>query len=188
VLVLRRRSSFELDALLGLAAREGPSYPEVGATESAVLPPGYRHDRHHRQLGDSQVFDRAATGLRHWVAHEAAGIHIFPRDQPVSLGATILVVISLGPAQMVAPCRIVRVIDELDKFGFAFGSLPGHPERGEEAFVVERRTNGTFFNIIAFSRSADPLVRLAGPIGRAIQLAITRRCVSALARYAQSSV
>jgi uncharacterized protein (UPF0548 family) len=104
------------------------------------------------------------------------------------LGATILVVISLGPAQMVAPCRIVRVIDEFDKFGFAFGSLPGHPERGEEAFVVERRTNGTFFSIIAFSRSADPLARLAGPIGRAIQLAIIRRCVSALALYVQSRV
>jgi len=30
--------------------------------------------------------------------------------------------------------------------------LPGHPERGEEAFVVERRTDGTFFSITAFSR------------------------------------
>jgi uncharacterized protein (UPF0548 family) len=104
------------------------------------------------------------------------------------LGATILVVISLGPTQMVAPCRIVRFIDEFDKFGFAFGSLPGHPERGEEAFLVERRADGTFFNVIAFSRSADPLVRLAGPVGRAIQLTIIRRCVSALARYVQSSV
>jgi uncharacterized protein (UPF0548 family) len=188
VFVLRRRSPLELDALLVLAVREGPSYPEVGATGSAVLPPGYRHDRHHRRLGDSQVFDRAATGLRHWAAHEGAGIHIFPHDNPVSLGATILAVISLGPGQMVAPCRIVRVIDEFDRFGFACGTLPGHPERGEEAFVVERRTDGTFFSITAFSRPVDPLARLAGPIGRAIQLAVTRRCVNALARYVQSSV
>jgi uncharacterized protein (UPF0548 family) len=72
---------------------------------------------------------------------------------------------------MVAPCRIVRVIDESDRVGFACGTLPGHPECGEEAFVVERRADGTFFSITAFSRPADPLARLAGPIGRAIQLA-----------------
>lgn len=189
MLVLRRRSPVALDTLLGLAIREGPSYPEVGSTGSAVLPAGYRHDRHHRRIGDAQVFDRAATALRHWAAHEGASVHIFPRDHPVSLGATILAVISLGPAQMVAPCRIVRVIDESDRVGFACGTLPGHPERGEEAFVVERRTDGTLsVSITAFSRPADPLARLAGPIGRAIQLAITRRFVNALARYAQSGV
>jgi len=188
VFVLRRRSPAELDTLLGVAIREGPSYPEVGATGTAVLPPGYRHDRRHRRIGDSQDFDRAASGLRHWAAHEGASIHIFPHDHPVALGTTILAVISLGPGQMVAPCRIVRFIDESDKFGFACGTLPGHPERGEEAFVVERRTDGTFFTITAFSRPADPLARLAGPIGRALQLAITCRCVNALARYVQSSV
>ena len=186
MLVLRRRSSSELDTILGLAIREDLSYSEVAATGTAVLPPGYRHDLHHRRIGDSQVFDRAATGLRHWAAHEGAGLHIFPHDQPVTLGATILTVISLGPAQMIAPCRIVRVIDESDKFGFACGTLPGHPERGEEAFVVERRSDGTYFTITVFSRPVDPLARLAGPIGRAVQLAIARRCVNALAHYAQS--
>jgi len=188
VLILRRRSPVELDTLLDLAIREGPSYPEVGSTGSAVLPPGYRHDRHHRRIGGSQVFDQAATALRHWAAHEGASVHIFPHDHPVSLGATILAVISLGPAQMVAPCRIVRVIDEFDRFGFACGTLPGHPECGEEAFVVERRADGTFFSVTAFSRPADPLAKLAGPVGRAIQLAVTRRFVNALARCAQSGV
>ncbi len=186
MLVPRRRSPVELDALLGLAIREDPSYPEVGSTGNAVLPPGYRHDRHHRRIGDSRVFDRAAAALRHWAAHEGANVRIFPHDHPPALGATILAVISLGPAQMIAPCRIVRVIDESDRFGFACGTLPGHPECGEEAFVVERRTDGTFFSITAFSRPVDPLVRLAGPIGRAIQLAINRRFVNALAHYVQS--
>jgi uncharacterized protein (UPF0548 family) len=172
--------------LLDSAVRNGLSYPEVGATGSAVLPPGYRHDCHHHRIGDSQAFDRSAVALRHWAAHEGAGVRIFPHDRPVSLGATILAVISLGPAQIVAPCRIVRVIDQPDRLGFACGTLPGHPERGEEALVVERRTDGTFFSITAFSRPAEPLARLAGPISRAIQLAINRGFVSALARYVQS--
>ncbi len=183
--ILRRRSPVELDMLLGLATRECPSYPEVGATGSAVLPPGYRHDRQHRRIGDSQVFDRAVAALRRWAVHEMASVRIFPHGCPVSLGATILAVISLGPAQVVAPCRIVRVIDEFDRFGFAYGTLPGHPERGEEAFLIERRSDGTFFSIIAFSRPADPLARLAGPISRAVQLAITRRFMNALTRCGQ---
>jgi len=186
VLVLRRRSPVELDTLLDSAIRNGLSYAEVGATGSAVLPPGYRHDRHHRRIGDSQVYDRAAAALRHWAAHEGAGVRIFPHDHPVFLGATILAVISLGPAQIIAPCRIVRVIDEPDRLGFAWGTLRGHPERGEEALVVERRTDGTFFSITAFSRPADPLARLAGPISRTIQLAINRGFVNAMARSAQS--
>ncbi|HEX9031496.1 MAG TPA: DUF1990 domain-containing protein [Streptosporangiaceae bacterium] len=169
-----------------MAIREDPSYPEVGSTGSVVLPHGYRHDRYHRRIGDSRVFDRAAAALRHWAAHEGASVRIFPHDHPPSLGATILAVLSLGPAQIIAPCRIVRVIDEIDRFGFACGTLPGHPECGEEAFVVERRTDGTFFTITAFSRPADPLARLAGPIGRAVQLAINRRFVDALACNVQS--
>ena len=186
MLVLRRRSAVELDALLKLAIRESPSYPEVGATGTAILPPGYRHDRYRRRIGDSQVFDRAVGGLRHWAAHEGAGVRIFPHDHPVTPGATILAIFSLGLAQIIAPCRIVEVVDETDRFGFAYGTLPGHPECGEEALIVERDAGGTFFSIVAFSRPADPLARLAGPIGRAIQLAITHGFVNALARRSGS--
>lgn len=186
MVVLRRRSAIELETLLDLAIRQRPSYPEVGATGSAALPPGYRHDRYHSRIGDSRAFGPAVTGLRRWAAHEGASVRIFPPGIPVSPGATILAVLTLGPAQIVAPCRIVCVIDEIDRFGFAYGTLPGHPERGEEAFFVERCGEGTFFTIIAFSRPADPLARFAGPIGRAIQVAITRRFVTALARSAGS--
>ena len=52
-------------------------------------------------------------------------------------------VTSIGPVQMVVPCRIVSVFKEVDSFGFAYGTLPGHPERGEESFVLERRDDAT---------------------------------------------
>lgn len=84
---------------------------------------------------------------------------------------------------MVAPCRIVSVLSEADSFGFAYGTLPGHPERGEEAFTVERRAEGTFFSVRAFSQPAEPLVRLSGPLGRVAQQVATRRYIAAMARY-----
>jgi uncharacterized protein (UPF0548 family) len=36
----------------------------------------------------------------------------------------------LGPIRV--PCRVVYVLDEPERRGFAYGTLPGHPESGEE--------------------------------------------------------
>jgi uncharacterized protein (UPF0548 family) len=92
----------------------------------------------------------------------------------------------MGPAQVAAPCRIVAVFKEPDAFGFAYGTLPGHPERGEESFVVERRGTSTYFAIRAFSKPIDPLARLSGPLGRAVQRSVTRRYITALRRFVES--
>jgi uncharacterized protein (UPF0548 family) len=64
----------------------------------------------------------------------------------------------------------VRVVYEQTLWGFACGTLPGHPEVGEEAFVVSISPDGVvLFEIVAFSRSGDPLIRLSGPLSAAIQ-------------------
>jgi Domain of unknown function (DUF1990) len=66
---------------------------------------------------------------------------------------------------LVAPCRIVSVVDEVTRWGFAYGTLPGHPEQGEEVFVVSIAPDETVrFEIVAFSRPADLLVRLSGSL------------------------
>jgi len=180
---VRRRTPFELQEILAAAAGDSPSYQEVGATEGAVLPFGYRHDRRERRIGDPDVFDRAALGLRHWVAHEGAGVRIFPSDRPVTKDLTILALAQVGPMEMIAPCRIVWVIDDVNEFGFAYGTLPGHPERGEEAFMVARRRDGTYFEITAFSRPEERLVRFVAPFARAVQVAVTNRYVDSLVRH-----
>jgi uncharacterized protein (UPF0548 family) len=52
--------------------------------------------------------------------------------------------LEIGPKALViaALCRIVGVIVEADKFGFSYGALPEHPERGEESFIVARSSKG----------------------------------------------
>jgi len=80
-----------------------------------------------------------------------------------------------------APCRIVGVVDEPHRWGFAYGTLPGHPEQGEEAFVVSIGADELVrFTITAFSRPGELLTRVAGPIGRAIQSTGTRGYLKAL--------
>ena len=87
-----------------------------------------------------------------------------------------------GPLRIGAPCRVVYVVDEPGRRGFAYGTLPGHPERGEEAFLIRQHDDGTvIFTITAFSTPATPLAKAAGPIGRAIQRSISTRYLRALA-------
>ncbi len=73
-------------------------------------------------------------------------------------------------------------MNERHRRGLAYGTLPGHPERGEEAFVIEQHGDGAVtFAITAFSTPATPLAKAAGPAGRAIQRYITGRYLRALA-------
>lgn len=65
--------------------------------------------------------------------------------------------------------------------GFAYGTLPGHPETGEEAFVVERNGEGDVrFTITAFSRPRALLARLGGPVTKAVKARATRRYLRGL--------
>jgi len=76
------------------------------------------------------------------------------------------VVVTLGTPwlSLAAPCRIVGVLDEPDSWGFAYGTLPGHPEQGEESFVVSIGGDDVVrFRITAFSRPGEWIARLAGP-------------------------
>lgn len=42
-------------------------------------------------------------------------------------GVTVIASRVIGPMILAIPCRIVYCTDELDQFGFAYGTLPGHP-------------------------------------------------------------
>jgi uncharacterized protein (UPF0548 family) len=175
-------STIDLQRALDRAGGDRPTYDDPGATRKEPLPEGFRHDHHERRLGDGLVFERAREGLSRWVAHAGAGVRVFP-GTTVADGDTVLVLLGFGPVQVIAPCRIVYVIDEQDRFGFAYGTLPGHPESGEESFVVERDPEGTtVFRITAFSRPATPMTRMGAPVARRVQLRVTRRYLEALAR------
>jgi uncharacterized protein (UPF0548 family) len=80
-------------------------------------------------------------------------------------------------------CRVIYVVDEARRYGFAYGTLPGHPECGEEAFVVEHRPDDeVVFAISAFSRPADWLVRIGGPFVRRLQARATSSYLNAIGR------
>jgi uncharacterized protein (UPF0548 family) len=172
--------------LLSRLLDELVTYPEVGATrESRSLPPGYQHDAHSVLIGHGDTaFQRGKDALRHWQAHRHVGATLTPTNPPLAVGAVVVVTFRLGPLYVMAPCRLVYLSDEADRFGFAYGSLPGHPERGEEAFQIRRDADGVVtFDIVVFSRPADLLARIASPVARAVQRRITKGYLEGVREY-----
>lgn len=91
-------------------------------------------------------------------------------------------IVTLGPLRVPAPVRVVYLIAEPRRIGFGYGTRVGHPERGEESFVVFLDEDETVrIMITAFSRPATPLARLGGPVTRLVQHHYTERYLRALA-------
>jgi len=99
----------------------------------------------------------------------------------IANGMTATLSIKLGLFTVTAPVRVVYVIDEAARIGFAYGTLAGHPESGEESFIVEHRSDDSvWLTIRAFSRPSTWYYRLASPVLRLQQAKFTRRYLRAL--------
>jgi uncharacterized protein (UPF0548 family) len=168
--------------LAGRLAVAELTYPEVGQTAAGRLPPGYRHLRRTVAAGSGRrAFAAATQTVLGWQVQRRAGLRVTPSSATVQLGSVVLLGLGAGPFRINAPCRVVYTVEEPGIKGFAYGTLPGHPESGEEAFFIELQTDGTVtFTITAFSRPATALAKTAGPIGRAVQRKITARYLRAL--------
>ncbi|GIF74824.1 DUF1990 family protein [Asanoa siamensis] len=154
------------------------TYAEVGATETGPLPAGYGHLRYRTAIGHD-VFAVAARAVLTWRMHRAAGIRVETASERAAPGVDVTM--HIGPLR--APCRIVWVADEPGRAGWAYGTLPGHPARGEEAFVVTQDADGTtWFEVTAFSVPAGRLMKAAGPGAKLFQRAYAVWCARALKR------
>lgn len=154
------------------------TYPEVGATAGA-LPAGYRQVRESAVIGSGRDrFDEAATAVMRWGMLRGAGVRVRATTEVAQVGSEVIV--GLGPVR--APCRVVYVVDEPDRRGFAYGTLPGHAESGEELFAVrhDRVTDLVHAEVAAFSRHHTWWSRLAGPVTSVVQRVVTRRYLRAL--------
>ncbi|GGX77077.1 DUF1990 family protein [Streptomyces minutiscleroticus] len=154
------------------------TYEPVGATRSGELPAGFHHLNVRTRIGED-VFRRAADAVLSWRMHRAMGVAMDTAAETAAPGVDVTV--GLGPVK--APCRVVWTVDERRRAGWAYGTLPGHPESGEEAFLVEATGDGTvWLTVTAYSRPASWLARAGGPVTRGFQHAYARRCGVVLRR------
>ena len=164
------------------------SYDDVGSSRREA-PQGYIVDHNRIKLGQGvQVFERAECAVTKWKMFDMPWIDLCWPDTPVQLGADVAVVIShLGFWSMNA-CRIVYVTDEhgsSEKYGFAYGTLPDHGERGEERFTVELNADQTvWYDLYALSRPST-VARVAYPFTRLLQKRFARDSKAAMQKAVQ---
>lgn len=159
------------------------SYPEVGATRQDRLPRGYRHLELRIDAGSGrQRYEELAGQLLSWQIHARSGLSLQVSDERVRQGSVLIATLPLGPFKINTRCRVVYVITEDRRAGFAYGTLVGHPERGEERFQVELTDDDrVIFGLRAFSRNAWLLARLGAPISNRVQAMVNRRYLAAAA-------
>ena len=184
MLRVRQPSDAALAEALLRFSRLEPTYPDLGASLGETLPPGYHHGRSSIALGrGAEVWDAARAAVDQWRAHTGAGVRVFPADAPPEAGATVALSVRLGPVVDVFGCRIVQVVDEPDRHGFAYGTLPGHPERGEESFILDRTEDGAVtFTVTVFAQGAQLITRLAQPLTNAVSSRYIDRYLRSLRR------
>lgn len=150
--------------------------PRPGTT--AEVPPGFTAFTRSVDLRRTDL-DGAAADLLAWRVQECAGLRV-RASGPAGDGAVVEMRLGLGPASVRIPCRVVAVVDEPGRRGFSYGTLPGHPECGEEEFLLERRADGGLrFTVSAYSRPASLLARAGGPLTGAVQRLMTTRYLAA---------
>jgi uncharacterized protein (UPF0548 family) len=173
------------ETFAGLVAAE-LTYPQAGATLDASLPPGYDHVFRDVVVGKGRdAFERAAKGLLGWQMHRAAGLAPASNGEIATPGAIVVLRPGFGPLRLTIPCRVIYTEEGSDRRGFAYGTLPGHPEQGEEAFLVDLTDTGdVHFRVRAFSRPASLVARVGGPLTRVVQAYATNRYVTATRRLA----
>lgn len=157
------------------------TYAPVGITDDPQPRPGYHLDRFTRRLGSTgDDFEAAVGALRSWQVQRGAGLAVCA-DGPPRVGANVAMVAPLPVGIIDVVCRVVAVEDEPDRFGFTYGTLSNHPERGEERFTVVRHADGeVMFEIVAASQPRHLLARACSPIARRLQRAATERYLDAM--------
>ncbi|MEV5879752.1 DUF1990 domain-containing protein [Streptomyces sp. NPDC052101] len=162
------------------------TYEPVGATRDDLTycPPGFHPLLVRTRLGEGEkLFRRAADAVLTWEMHRALGVGI---DAGADRAAPAVDVTVTLAGVIRAPCRIIWTIDESRRAGWAYGTLEGHPECGEEAFVVDRTGDGTvWLTVAAFSRGAKWYAKAGGPATRGLQHMYARRCGTVLRKLCE---
>ncbi len=177
-------SDADIRTFIEVAAQSELSYSEVGSAERDA-PSGYVVDRNRTMIGNGAGrFENAKTALRHWKMFDIPWVRLYWEDAPIEAGQVVAILINHLGFYSLNAARIVYVIDEQNRFGFAYGTLAEHAESGEERFLVEvdPESGNVFYDIFAFSKPNHLLAKLGYPITRRFQKRFAQQSMTAMRR------
>lgn len=173
------------------------THTAIGWTRSGAWPAGFRPMHHRIHVGTGEAaFQRLADGILTFGLHRRSSLRVHAGARAVA-GGTVVLGFGLGALRMKIPCEVVWVeethtTNDNDggprRAGFGYGTLPGHPESGEESFTAILDTDGSvFFELHAYSRHANWFYRLGAPAARFCQELVTRRYLAAARQLAATN-
>lgn len=185
LLSLRKPSAETIRRFISEQAKLDFSYSAVGST-TGKPPAGFAVDHTRIQLGEGEpAFQSAKAALRRWEQFHLGWVEAWSPDTPIQSGEVVAVMGRAIGLWWLNSCRIVYVVEEsgpISKFGFAYGTLPGHVEAGEERFLIEwdHGDDSVWYDILAFSRPNHFLSRLGYLFVRRLQKRFGRDSAAAM--------
>lgn len=179
-------------------SRDGLFYPELGRTRlnaevptgEGRWPAGFGHvDRQIRVGSGDAAFKALAEGIMTWQIQRRAGLRVAAPPRAV-VGARVVSGFGVGDLRLPVPCEVVWALEpagvlrsdgtDVELAGFGYGTLPGHPALGEEAFLAMKASDGgVYFRLLAFSRPSGLLFKLGSPVTKLAQRNVTKAYLQA---------
>ena len=185
--LLREPSTLAIASFLATQRLQPFSYPEVGASRGQA-PSGYNVDHNRVLLGcGEEAFAKAMSAIRFWQMFNLGWCRLYPQDAPIEVGTTVAVLVRHFGFWSLNACRIVYLLEDhtaVRRYGFAYGTVAGHVEVGEEKFSVEldEGDGSVWYDLYAFSRPGHLMARAAYPLSRALQRRFAKGSKAAMVR------
>ena len=184
--------------MLGRNKSDRLDYPHMGRTRTlagepagaGVWPAGFQRVDLQVRVGTGDAdFAALAEGILGWEIQRRAGLAVTAPPRAV-VGARVVSGFGVGALRLPVPCEVVWAQEpapltrtdnvDVEMAGFGYGTLPGHPAMGEEAFIATKTGDGgVYFRILAFSKPAGLIFQLGSPVTKLTQRAVTRSYVQA---------
>lgn len=163
-------SKNKVESFLKEQAKASYTYTDLEGSRTANVS-GYDNDHNCCVIGSGdQQWEAAKEALYLWAQFPASWTKILRERAPLKVGQTVAVLFRIFGVWWINSARIVYTFDESNRFGFAYGTLYGHLESGEECFWIERDAQGVItYHIRAFSKPYYWFVKLAYPLARYYQ-------------------
>ena len=151
-----------VDAFIESQQRCKLTYTPVGCTRDGS-PDGFDCDQYRVRLGKGgAVFAAAQEAIQSWRMFPSGWTDVIHDASTFRAEQTVAVLIRVYGLWWLNSARIVYVIDNAERrFGFAYGTLPGHVETGEERFLVEwDEDDAVWYDLRAVSRPRHWAIKL----------------------------
>ena len=173
--LLSRPSIDKVQELFESQRGGGLTYSPSGCTLADECPSGFRRAVSNSFLGQGEeTFIQAVSALQSWQHFSLNWVNAFPECREIIEGKMVVVQASHFGFWSLHCCRIVSVCHEHSpegqRYGFAYGTLADHAERGEEFFSVrwDYKTDSVSYKILAFSQP-KAVAALGYPVTRRLQ-------------------